>query len=362
MNNVVLYRKYRPKKFGEVVGQIHIVRTLTNALKEGKVGHGYLFFGPRGSGKTSIARLLAKSLNCLNPDAYEPCTVCESCLETQENRAIDLVEIDAASNRGIDEIRQLKEDIKFSPLKSKYKVFVIDEVHQLTKEAFNALLKTLEEPPSHAIFILATTDIEKVPETILSRVQRFDFKKFTIPELFGSLKMISEKEGLTAEDEALKLIAINATGSLRDAQSMLNQIISFTGGKITQKSVEEILGLVSNVLIAKFADLIVKSDLSGAITFVRRLENSGHNLAKFLESLVEYLRKIMILKVDSQLINLFGDELSPQETEMILNQAKEIELPKIQKLLSSLLSAQSKMKYSDFPHIPIELALVENML
>src|SRR3989339_1932146 len=227
----VFYRKYRPKSFSEIIGQEHIVKTVTNALSSGILSQGYLFTGPRGSGKTTIARLFAKALNCQNKKAgdYEPCNKCSSCLEINDGRAIDLIEIDAASHGGIDQMRELKEGISFSPAKSKYKVYIIDESHQLSKEASNALLKTLEEPPAHAVFILATTEIHKMIPTIISRCQRFDFRTLTLPEIISRLEYISEKEGIKFDKSALSLIALNSRGSFRDAESLLDECLSFSG-------------------------------------------------------------------------------------------------------------------------------------
>ncbi|MFN7088813.1 MAG: DNA polymerase III subunit gamma/tau, partial [Candidatus Paceibacteria bacterium] len=226
---LALYRKYRPKTFGEVLNQAVVKQTLQNAIRLGKVSHAYLFAGPRGTGKTTIARLIAKSLNCQKrkPDESEPCNECKMCQEMNAGRALDLIEIDAASNRGIDEIRELRDGIKFSPVKGKYKVFIIDEAHMLTPPAFNALLKTLEEPPEHAIFILATTEPEKLPPTILSRVQRFDFRRISISDIIKKLQKDIKEEGLKAEPEALYLIASVSEGSIRDAESLLAQVVAF---------------------------------------------------------------------------------------------------------------------------------------
>ena len=229
MPNLVLYRKYRPQTFAEIIGQEHVVQTLTNAISSGMISHAYLFAGPRGSGKTTIARLLAKAVNCENRKGFEPCNQCSSCLEISAGRALDLIEIDAASHRGIDEMRELRDGIRFIPTKSKYKVFIIDECHQLTKEAANALLKTLEEPPGHAIFILATTEIHKMIPTIISRCQRFDFRKLTLPEIIKRLEIVSGKEKARIEKPALELIAINSGGSIRDAESLLDQVLTFSG-------------------------------------------------------------------------------------------------------------------------------------
>ena len=249
MPSLVLYRKYRPKTFSEIIGQEHVVQTLTNAISSGMISHAYLFSGPRGNGKTTIARLLAKAVNCQNRKngEFEPCNKCSSCLEIMENRSMDLIEIDAASHRGVDEVRELRDGIGFVPTKSKYKVFIIDESHQLTKEASNALLKTLEEPPAHAIFILATTEIHKMIPTIISRCQRFDFRKLTIPEIIKRLEIIAKKEEVKVEKAALELIAIAASGSIRDAESLLDQALTYSGGlnrELKAEDIKEILGLV----------------------------------------------------------------------------------------------------------------------
>ncbi|MDO8663553.1 MAG: DNA polymerase III subunit gamma/tau, partial [Candidatus Wildermuthbacteria bacterium] len=228
--SVVLYRKYRPQTFAEVIGQEHVIKTLTNAIPAGMISHAYLFAGPRGSGKTSVARLLAKAVNCQNrkDSEAEPCNECSSCKEMMEGRAMDLIEIDAASHRGIEEIKDLIEGIKFVPAKTKYKVFILDEAHQLSKDAFNALLKTLEEPPSHAIFILATTELHKMLPTIISRCQHFDFRKLTLPEIIKGLEDICAKEKVKIEKAALELIALNAGVALRDAISLLDQALTFS--------------------------------------------------------------------------------------------------------------------------------------
>lgn len=385
MEHQVLYRKYRPRFFGEVTGQEMVVTTLANSLANKRISHAYLFYGPRGTGKTTIARIFAKGVNCTNlspaesgadklsirrssptaneggPLSGDPCGICDSCKDFQEGRAMDLIEIDAASNTGVDDIRELKEGIRFSPAKAKYKVFIIDEFHMLSKSAFNALLKTLEEPPEHAIFILATTEIEKVPATVLSRVQRFDFRKLGVHEIVARLKDIAEKEKISASDDALMLVAQNASGSLRDSESMLNQIISYAGDTITAKHVEEILGLVPMVLIAQFIDLLFAKDAKGSLEFLTKTEEEGHNLHQFVKALLEYVRQIALAKVDPAILAVSGEEFTKEEKDIIVRQAGLRELPALQKLLVSLLEAEGRMKYSEFPILPLELVVIENL-
>ncbi|MDP2864464.1 MAG: DNA polymerase III subunit gamma/tau, partial [bacterium] len=297
MPNLVLYRKYRPQTFAEIIGQEHIVQTLTNAVSTGMISHAYLFSGPRGSGKTSLGRILAKAVNCGNrkEGTAEPCNKCPSCLEIMEGRSMDLIEIDAASHRGIDEMRELKDGIRFVPTKSKYKVFIIDESHQLTKEAANALLKTLEEPPAHAIFVLATTEIHKMISTIISRCQRFDFRKLTLPEIIKRLEIISQKEKAKIEKAALELIALNSGGSIRDGESLLGQALTFSGtlGReevneasdssppfanarvIKAEDIKGLLVLVVIILVCKFCDFIAEKKASEAINFLNDTIDKG---------------------------------------------------------------------------------------
>lgn len=365
--SLVLYRKYRPQTFAEVIGQEHIVQTLTNAISSGIISHAYLFSGPRGSGKTTVARLLAKSLNCQNRKAgeFEPCNKCSSCLEIMENRAVDLLEIDAASHRGIDEIRELIEGIKFSPTKSKYKVFIIDESHQLTKEAANALLKTLEEPPSHAIFILATTEIHKMIPTIISRCQRFDFRKLTVAEIVKKLEMICQKEKVKIEKEALELIAINATGAFRDAESLLDQVLTFqtaSGKEIKTEDIKDLLGLVEIELVSQFTDFIVQKKASDAVAFLNDLIEKGMDLQEFAKSSINYLRQALILKISG--VNDFKNPiitgLTKEEFQKLQTQAATFKEEELQKILNLFLEAENKMKYSPIPQLPLELAIIES--
>jgi len=360
MTELVIYRKYRPQKFSEVVGQEHVIKTLTSALKTDKVAHAYLFAGPRGTGKTTVARLLAKAVNCLDDSSYEPCNKCESCVDIMNGRAMDLIEIDAASNRGIDEIRELRERVRFTPSRGKYKVFVIDEAHQLTKEAFNALLKTLEEPPAHAIFILATTEPYKMLPTILSRVQRFDFKKVSLPDIVKRLEMIAQKEKIKVSEKALRIIALNSEGYMRDAESMFGQVIAFSGDKeITIEDIENILGIVDINLAIKFIDLLAKKNSSEALGFIDKFVNQGYDLVQFIESLINYSRKLLLIRVNRDLSRLIKEELSQEQLNTALRQAEEFSLQELSGCLEIFIEALYKMKRSSFPQIEIELASVE---
>jgi len=338
MRNLVLYRKYRPQSWDEVIGQEHVVRTLTNALKLNRVSHAYLFSGPRGTGKTTIARLLAKSVGCAD---------------------LDLIEIDAASNRGIDEIRELRDGIKFAPTAGKYKVFIIDEVHQLTKEAFNALLKTLEEPPAHAIFILATTEAHKVPGTILSRVQQFAFRRLTIAEIIRKLQKIVEAEKIKIDENAVRLIAAYAGGSYRDAESMLEQLRVWNDKIIMKEDIEELLGAVDFEKVKAMTDYLNNAGAKEAIDYVGSLTEGGTDLEMFAKALINHLRKIMLVKVDSSLASLMAQELTPEQMEIVKKQADAFSLNDIAQAIRIFTVAQNDIKRSPIPSLPIELAVVE---
>ncbi len=365
MANLVLYRKYRPQTFSEIIGQEHIVQTLSNAISSGMVSHAYLFSGPRGSGKTTTARLLAKAVNCRNrkEGQFEPCDECSSCREIKEGRSLDLIEIDAASHRGIDEIRELRDGIKFAPTKEKYKVFIIDESHMLTREAANALLKTLEEPPSHAIFVLATTEIHKMIPTIISRCQRFDFRRLTLPEIIKRLEIVSKKEKAKIDKSALELIALNSGGSIRDAESLLDQTLAFAGTLrkegIKIEDIKDLLGLTDINLIGRFVDFISEKNGEKAVTFLQETLEKGHDPQEFAKALVCYLRQAMLLKINPNPINPVIIGLTKEEQERMKNQAEKFSLGEFQQVLNLFLEAENKIKYSSIPQLPLELAIVD---
>ena len=370
--SLVFYRKYRPKTFSEIVGQEHVVQTLTNALLSNSVSHAYLFCGPRGSGKTTIARLVAKSVNCEKIKGYEPCNKCSSCLEIMKGSSMDLVEIDAASHRGIDEIRELKEGIKFGPAKSKKKVYVIDECHQLSKDAANALLKILEEAPEHAMFVLATTEAHKMIPTIISRCQRFDFRKLSVNEIVKRLEVIAKKENLKFEKEALELIASNSEGAIRDAESLLGQVFSFVYGgdsdkEVKAKDISDLLGLVETGLVASMVDLFISKKHGEALNYLNEINTKGKDIHEFAKHLTSYLRKCLILKIvgptdkKSALIQSILTGLTDEDFDKMKKQADSLTKDDLKRSLDLLIEAQVKMKTAVIPQLPLELAIIEIM-
>ncbi len=366
--SLVLYRKYRPQTFAEIIGQKHVVQTLSNAISNETVSHAYLLSGPKGTGKTTIARLLAKAVNCENrkKGEFEPCNKCSSCDEIVRGRAMDFIEIDAASHRGIDDIRELKEGIKFSPTKSKYKVFVLDEAHQLSKDAANALLKTLEEPPAHVIFILATTEIHKMIATIISRCQRFDFKKSTLPEIMERLSILCKKESIKIDKPAMELIALNSSGAIRDAEGLLNQVaILFQGSKneIQSNDIKDLLGLVEIETVSKFTNFMANKKSFEAINYLNEITDKGLDLEEFSKALINYLRKGLILKIMGEGNPVSSVEylsgLTKEEIAMLKNQVSTFKETDLRRILTTFLEAQNKIRYASIPQLPLELAVVE---
>ncbi len=312
MSYQVIARKYRPQSFDQMVGQNHITQTINNALKYDRLPHALLFTGLRGTGKTSSARILAKILRCTNPQNFSPCNQCQSCLEISAGRAVDVIEIDGASNNGVDAIRDLRDNVMFSPSSGKYKIFIIDEVHMLSTSAFNALLKTLEEPPAHVIFILATTEVHKIPQTILSRCQRFDFRRISLKQIADYLKKICELEKIQSDAAALWLIAKQGDGSMRDSLSLLDQVISFTNSNLTESEVSQVLGLTSRALVFEVFDCLIERKPFELISCLEKLSVAGQNPNLFLEDLSKLLRHSLLLKADphaTDLIDLPEDEI-----------------------------------------------------
>jgi DNA polymerase-3 subunit gamma/tau len=354
-----LYRKYRPKNFSEIIGQAHIVRTLSNAIKNNRVAHAYLFTGPRGTGKTTFARIFAKTINCQDKSEINACEKCPACLTIQSGQSLDIIEIDAASNTGVDNIRELKETIALPPTLLKYKVYIIDEAHMLSTGAWNALLKTLEEPPAHVVFILATTEIHKVPATIVSRCQKFDFPRWPMADIIEKLSLIAKEEKITVEKEALEMIALSAEGGMRDAESLLGQIIALEDQTISAKDVEEILGTVDKSFIGDVAEEIVLKNTSKALEKVNELIAGGYDLQIFAKALINHFRQLMLLKVNENFKTYFTRELTEDKIEKLIALAKKSELSQIVATIDLLLVAQNKLFSFLLPQLALEIAIIK---
>ena len=353
MTSQVFYRKWRPRTLAEVVGQDAVTRTLANALTTGRVAHAYLFCGPRGTGKTSTGRILAKAVNCLDRRDGEPCNSCVMCQAINEGRALDLIEIDGASNRGIDEVRDLREKINFAPNSAKYKVYIIDEVHMLTEPAFNALLKTLEEPPPHAILVLATTEIHKIPLTILSRCQRFDFRRLAQSSVVEKLQEICEQEGIAASREALFAIAKASTGSLRDAENLLEQLFLHHGSEFDVQQVNEKLGVSSDRRIRELVQHILNMDIAAGLSTINSVSVDGIDLRQFNQGVVELLRGLLMIKAGA---GDTGDLPTDDVSEM--NQVIEnVDISELSKAIR--LFAQADFRSDSQSALPLELAMVD---
>ncbi|MFA5339999.1 MAG: DNA polymerase III subunit gamma/tau [Candidatus Omnitrophota bacterium] len=356
MSYIVFARKWRPKDFDSVLGQEHVTTTLKNAIAQNRVAHAYIFSGPRGVGKTTTARIFAMALNCKNGPTKEPCGACDSCKEISNGTNLDVIEIDGASNRGIDEVRALRENIKFAPTRGKYKVYIIDEVHMLTEEAFNALLKTLEEPPAHAIFIFATTRPYKVPSTILSRCQRFDFKRLTVNEITGKLKEIAKSEKLEIEEEALYTVARAAEGAMRDAESMLDQLVSFCGKKIDAESATAVSGTVGHEVLFDFTGKVINKDTAGILKLVDSVIASGKDIPQFVNSLVVHFRNILIARTSDEPEGLI--DLPKEMIGRLAVQAKSFSNETLLYILTVLMGAQDSVRRAISQRIPLELAAI----
>ncbi len=360
MEHLALYRKYRPKTFGEVIGQEHITKALENQIASGKLGHAYLFTGSRGIGKTSIARIFARAVNCENNQHGSPCGECATCKRLEGENDINVIEIDAASNNRVDDIREIREKVKFLPVGAKYKVYIIDEVHMLTDSAFNALLKTLEEPPAHVIFILATTEVHKLPATILSRCVRFDFRLVSVENLTKLLRDILDKEGISYDDEALKLIASSGEGSVRDTLSIADSICAYSEGKITKENVLRVLGTTDYDNLIKFYDLMINKNIGDLLAFIDELDRSGKNMAVFVKELSRHARNLLVCatcKEPNAILNL------PDEAfEKYMAQTSGVEEKKLISFMQIFGGAENELRYTLSPRLLLETLSLSAMM
>jgi DNA polymerase-3 subunit gamma/tau len=357
MSYQVLARKWRPQVFDDVVGQGHITRTLQNAIVSGRLAHAFLFSGPRGVGKTTTARILAKALNCAEGPTPTPCGKCDSCIETAAGTSVDVIEIDGASNRGIEHIRELREAVKYAPVGGKHKVYVIDEVHMLTNEAFNALLKTLEEPPPHVIFIFATTEPQKIPATIQSRCQRYGFKRVALHEISGRLRTIADAEGIKITDQGLAMIARAAEGSMRDSQSLLDQAVSYSGLEIKDDDLRTTLGSVAQEALSKFTAGLLTRDAAGLLAQVDALLEQGQDMRQFLSGVVEHLRNLLVAKIASAPAQII--ELPAADIEAIKQQAAGAEPERLVLLFDSLSKTLEELRWSPHQRFTVEIGLIK---
>ena len=360
MNHIALYRKYRPKTFEEVIGQDHITKTLQNQIMNDQVGHAYLFTGSRGTGKTSVAKIFAKAVNCLNPVRGSACGECENCKRLEQENDINIIEIDAASNNKVDDIRNIRDKVKFMPVGAKYKVYIVDEVHMLSDSAFNALLKTLEEPPSYVIFILATTEVHKLPQTILSRCVRFDFRLVSVDELSKHLAKVFDKESIKYDDESLKIIASAGEGSVRDTLSIADSIASYCQGVITKDKTLSVLGTTDHELIINFFDKIQEKDAGQVLSLIDQIEKAGKNLAVFSKDLSKHARNLLICKTcenANEILNLTDDIF-----EMYKEQSQKFEEKDLIRYMQVFSSAESELRYTLSVRLLLETTCLTAML
>ncbi len=358
MSYIVMARKWRPQTFESVVGQAHVMQTLKNAIGANRISHAYLFTGPRGVGKTTTARLLAKAVNCLSPqEGGEPCNHCVRCEEIGGGGSTDVIEIDAASNGLVDDARDLREKVRYAPVSCRYKVIIIDEVHMMSNAAFNALLKTLEEPPAHTLFILATTEAHKVPATIVSRCQRFDFRRIATKEIVTRLSTMAAAETITVEPEALEVIARGADGSLRDAQSLLDQIVSYSGQRVTAQDVVTVLGLVAAEVFSGMVDAVSKRDAAKALEIVEQLVAGGADLRLFMKDWVEYWRRLVLARAVSAPQDL--PSLAGYRAEELVKQARQFPLEELLQIAKLAAATDDQLRYTQHPRLLLELLLLQ---
>jgi DNA polymerase-3 subunit gamma/tau len=354
---LVIARKWRPQVFEELAGQEHVTRTLQNAITANRLAHAFLFAGPRGVGKTSAARILAKAVNCQHGPTQKPCNKCESCKEIAEGISIDVQEIDGASNTGVDNVRELRENVRYLPSKSRYKIYIIDEVHMLSTSAFNALLKTLEEPPPHVLFIFATTEPHKIPLTILSRCQRFDFRRIPLTMIFDRLHEIAVAEGVKIDDDALMLICREAEGSMRDAQSLLDQAISFGGEAVKKDDVLTLLGIADRKILFDLSSAILHKDVRGCLSFVDELYKLGYDLGQFCRDFLNHFRNLLVAKLEggeSPVLNV-----SEHEVRDLREQVATVSFEDLHRLFQILLNGEGLMARTPFPKVILEMTVVE---
>ena len=359
MSYMALYRKFRPDNFIDVKGQEHIVTTLKNQIQAGRIGHAYLFTGTRGTGKTTVAKLLAKVVNCENPVDGNPCNECRMCKGIASGASMNVIEIDAASNNGVDNVREIVEEVRYSPTEGKYKVYIIDEVHMLSTGAFNALLKTIEEPPPYVIFILATTEVHKIPVTILSRCQRYDFKRITIDIIADRLIELMKAEEIEAEEKALRYVARAADGSMRDALSLLDQCISFyLGKKLTYDNVLEVLGAVDTQVFARLLEYIRNQDVSSCIKLLEEIESIGRELGQFTIDFIWYLRNLLLLKTTEDISEMVI-EISTENLALLQNEAKLMDEQSLIRYIRIFAELSNQVRYASRKRVLIEVALIK---
>ncbi|PYK43206.1 MAG: DNA polymerase III subunit gamma/tau [Verrucomicrobia bacterium] len=356
MSYEVFARKYRPQTFDDIVGQTHVTRTLKNAVAQNRLAHAYLFVGPRGTGKTSTARILAKALNCTQGGpTVTPCGKCDNCREIAGGNSLDVIELDAASNRGIDDVRELRDNVRYAPAKSRFKVYIIDEVHMLTKEAANALLKTLEEPPKHVIFCLATTEPEKLPITILSRCQRFDLHRIATNLIAQQLQSIATKEKLTLAPAAAHAIARGAEGGMRDAESMLDQLVAFCGEKVEEADVLNVFGFTSQQMVADFVGRILRGETADALALLHEQCEAGKDMMKLMSDTIAYLRDLLVFKVKPDALS---DEASAETRAAFAEQAPLLETDRVLELIDQFAAAEGRMKWAPNKKLHVEVAVI----